>query len=156
MTAVRIWRGGIEDAPVLAALHAPSFPDAWPEDAFRSLIAREEVFVLLGAIDDDDAAQAFILVQSAVDEAEVLTFCVLPSARRFGLGRALLQAACATAAQRGAGRVFLEVGEGNGPALSLYRREGFSEVGRRAAYYHHGPDAADAIVMRKVLNQANP
>lgn len=151
----RIWQGGVEDAEALAVLHGPSFPDAWPAEAFRSLIVRNEVFVLLGST-EGTAAQGFILVQCAAGEAEVLTFCVAEPIRRSGLGRALLTAACALAGERGAGKMFLEVGEGNGPALCLYRREGFGEVGRRAAYYHHGPDASDAIVMCKALNQAEP
>ena len=40
-------------------------------------------------------------------------------------------------------------------SLGLYRDAGFVEVGRRAAYYHHGADASDALVMRRILNQAS-
>lgn len=155
MSGFRIWRGGVNDADTLAALHAPSFPDAWPAEAFRSLIARDGVTVLIG-VDDEGSPRGFILVQCVAGEAEVLTFCVAEAFRRSGLGRSLLAAALALAAEQGAEQMFLEVGEGNGPALRLYRRAGFGEVGRRAAYYHHGLDASDAIVMRKVLNQAAP
>ena len=155
MSGFRIWQGGVDDADTLAALHAPSFADAWPAEAFRSLIVRDEVVVLMGAV-ETASTQGFILLQCAAGEAEVLTFCVAEAVRRSGLGLALLEAALAMAAKRGAGQMFLEVGEGNVPAFRLYRRAGFSEVGRRPAYYHHGPDASDAIVMRKVLNQAAP
>lgn len=156
MTGFRIWQGGANDAPTLAALHAPAFSDAWPEAAFASLLERVEVLVLLGARGDAASAEGFVLVRAVADEAEVLTFCVAAAARRSGLGTALLQAACEAARARGAAQMFLEVSESNAAALGLYRREGFGEVGRRAAYYHHGPDAADAIVMRKSLNQAEP
>jgi ribosomal-protein-alanine N-acetyltransferase len=156
VTSIRIWRGGLSDAPTLAALHAPSFSDAWPAAAFASLLERDEVIVLLGACGDGTSAQGFVLMRAVADEAEVLTFCVADGVRRSGLGGALLQAACVTALERGAAQMFLEVSEGNAAALGLYRREGFAEVGRRAAYYHHGPDASDAIVMRKSLNQAPP
>jgi ribosomal-protein-alanine N-acetyltransferase len=57
---------------------------------------------------------------------------------------------------RGAAEIFLEVGEGNAPARALYQTNGFAAVGRRAAYYRHGPEAADAIVMRRALADANP
>ena len=154
MTDFRVWEGAANDAPTLAALHAPAFSDAWPEAAFSSLLERGEVFVLLGVCDGATAAQGFVLVRAVADEAEVLTFCVAREARRSGLGATLLRAACEAARSRGAMQMFLEVGESNVAALSLYRREGFGEVGRRAAYYHHGPDASDAIVMRKSLNQA--
>lgn len=149
----RIWRGGVGDAPELAQLHAPSFSDAWPEEAFRSLIDRDGVVVLMGSRAPAGAAEGFILIRTVARECEVLTFCVADEAQRSGLGGALLDAACELALTQGAGEIFLEVGERNGAALSLYRGRGFLEVGRRAAYYHHGADAADALVMRKALTR---
>lgn len=151
----RIWPGGVTDAALLAKLHAPAFDDAWPEPAFASLLAQAEISVLIGAL-GSAAAQGFILVRNAADEAEVLTFCVAEEVRRHGLGGALLEAACGTARERGAAHVFLEVAANNAAALGLYRPSGFAEVGRRAAYYHRGPDASDALVMRRILNRDAP
>lgn len=151
--AWRIWRGGMDDAPTLAALHAPVFPDAWPIEAFRSLLPREGVVVLLGARAEVSAAEGFVLVRVVAGEAEVLTFCVAADARRSGLGSALLATAYDVARDLGAEEMFLEVGEKNQPALTLYQRDGFVAVGRRTAYYHHGDQSADALVMRKILNQ---
>jgi ribosomal-protein-alanine N-acetyltransferase len=48
----------------------------------------------------------------------------------------------------GVGRIFLEVEEGNRPALRLYARAGFTEVGRRPGYYAGG---AAALVLRRDL-----
>jgi ribosomal-protein-alanine N-acetyltransferase len=132
-------------------LHAAAFADAWPEPAFASLLERDEVVVLIGAL-ADGPAQGFILVRTVADEAEVLTFCVAQEARRKGLGLALLEAACRVARERGATHVFLEVGARNHAAIALYQGRGFSEVGRRAAYYHHGHDASDALVLRRIIN----
>ncbi|MFM9864895.1 MAG: ribosomal protein S18-alanine N-acetyltransferase [Micropepsaceae bacterium] len=154
-TPFRIWHGGVDDAAMLALLHAPAFADAWPEPAFASLLGQAEISVLIGAF-GGEAAQGFILVRNAADEAEVLTFCVAEGVRGRGLGRTLLETACLAARERGAAHVFLEVGADNAAALGLYRRSGFVEVGRRAAYYHHGPDASDALVMRRILNQDAP
>lgn len=148
----RIWRGDASDARLLARLHAPAFPDAWPEEAFRSVLVREPVIALLGAR-GCGAAEGFIVIQALAGEAEVLTFCVAAAERRSGLGRALLRAAFDAAAERGALEMFLEVSEGNAAALALYRGEGFLAVGRRAAYYRHGDQSADALVMRRVLKQ---
>lgn len=148
----RLWTGGESDAGVLAQLHAPVFPDPWPEAAFASLLSRDEVFVLIGARKGEATAEGFILVRSVAGEAEVLTLCVSIDARRTGLGSALLSAACDEARARGAQEMFLEVGENNAAALALYQGAGFAAVGRRAAYYRHGPDAADAIVMKKAID----
>lgn len=149
--APRIWHGGPGDAALLAELHAPAFDDAWPEPAFASLLEHPQVTVLIGAL-AEGPPQGFVLVRTVADEAEVLTFCVSEGARGKGLGRALLEAAFDTARQRGAAHMFLEVGARNDYAIGLYRRTGFAEVGRRAGYYHHGDNASDALVMRRILN----
>jgi [ribosomal protein S18]-alanine N-acetyltransferase len=151
--AFRIWRGGADDAAALAALHAPVFADAWPEEAFRSLLPREGVIVLMGSRAAVSDAEGFILIRVVAGEAEVLTFCVAAQARRSGLGSRLLATAYDLACELGAKEMFLEVGEKNDAALALYLRDGFVAVGRRAAYYHHGDQSADALVMRRVLNQ---
>jgi len=150
---MRVWSGGPRDAAVLARLHAPVFPDAWPQEAFRSVLVRDGVNVLMGAREGVKQAEGFILIRSVADEAEVLTFCVSEAARRSGLGSALLALAYDTARGLGADDIFLEVGEKNEPALKLYKRDGFVVVGRRTAYYHHGDQTADALVMRKTLKQ---
>jgi ribosomal-protein-alanine N-acetyltransferase len=150
---MRVWSGGPRDAAVLARLHAPVFPDAWPQEAFRSVLVRDGVNVLMGAREGVKQAEGFILIRSVSDEAEVLTFCVSAAARRSGLGSALLAVAYDTARGLGADDMFLEVGEKNEPALKLYKRDGFVVVGRRTAYYHHGDKPADALVMRKSLKQ---
>jgi ribosomal-protein-alanine N-acetyltransferase len=153
VSALRIWRGGTDDAPRLAELHAPVFPDAWPQEAFRSLLSREGVFVVLGARSQTGSAEGFVLMRVVAGEAEVLTLCVAKPARQSGLGGAVLGTAYDLARTMGATEAFLEVGEANAAALALYRRDGFTVVGRRAAYYRHADKPADALVMRKTLNQ---
>jgi ribosomal-protein-alanine N-acetyltransferase len=112
--------------------------------------------VLLAARASAQAAEGFVLVRAVAGEAEILTFCVAKDARRCGLGTTLLDAACDAARKHGAAELFLEVGEDNAAARSLYQKNGFGVVGRRAAYYRHGPEAADAIVMRRLLEATNP
>ena len=48
--------------------------------------------------------------------------------------------------------MFLEVAKDNAPALALYERFGFVQVGERAGYYRRADGSrATAIVMRKSL-----
>lgn len=83
-------------------------------------------------------------------DAHVMELAVRPSARRRGVGRALLEAACASAdatSSPGGGACLLEVRESNTAALALYEGAGFQRVGRRKRYY---PDGEDAILMTRV------
>ena len=83
------------------------------------------------------------------DAAEILTVGVVPAGRRSGVARLMLADLLGEARRRGAEEAFLEVRVDNEPARSLYRREGFEEIGRRRGYYDGG--RVDAVTMRKRL-----
>lgn len=131
-------------AAALAAIHAAAFPprERWGEDAMALQLGLPGAFGLI------DARGGMVLARVAADEAEILTIAVLPESRRQGLGRALLEAAAAEAAGRGAVALFLEVSAGNHPAQALYATCGFLPVGQRRRYY---ADGADALVLRRIL-----
>ena len=132
-----------DDAKVLAVLHAGAFERPWDEAAFEALLVTFNVF---GLILD---GQGFILCRAVADEAEILTLAVAPMVRRYGAGRALVEAAASVAAARGAESLFLEVAATNEAALGLYAATAFEPAGLRRGYY---ADGADAVVMRRALN----
>jgi len=93
------------------------------------------------------------LCRAAADEAEVLSIGTLPAGRRGGIARRLLDAALARLVAAGIGRVFLEVGVGNGAALALYASRGFRRAGRRPGYYTRpGEPPEDALVLSLGIN----
>ena len=53
---------------------------------------------------------------------------VAENVRRRGVARALIEAVCAWARERGAKRVLLDVTEVSGPAIATYRAAGFEEI----------------------------
>ena len=141
----------ISDAGALARIHANCFTAPWDEEAFRRFLGNPGMLAL-GA--QDAAAtdlQAFILIQVAADESEIVSLGTYASARRSGLAHALLARALAEAAQRGAQAMFLEVAEDNFAGIALYQRCGFTLQGRRRSYYErpHGP--VDALLLRRSL-----
>jgi ribosomal-protein-alanine acetyltransferase len=85
--------------------------------------------------------------RTVADEVEVLTLGVAPSSRRKGVGRSLMITALTEAGQAGARQVFLEVRESNQGARAFYAALGFSESGRRRAYYRD--PAEDALVLSR-------
>src|SRR6185295_4962089 len=93
---------------------------------------------------------AFILSRLVAGEAEILSVAVASARRSKGLARRLLDLHLRRLAGLGARAVFLEVDEGNTPALRLYRRAGFRQVGRREGYYESSQGAA-ALVLRRDL-----
>lgn len=140
------------DAHALAAIHVTGFERGWDVSEFERLLADKGVLGHLARPGGRGAPNGFALSRIVLDEAELLTVAVLPSARGAGLARAILALHFGRLAGRGARTVFLEVAEDNAPALKLYRGFGFAEIGRRAGYYKRpGRPPATAIVMRRPL-----
>ena len=133
---------GVDAAERLAELHASAFDAPWSMDTIAELMAGGALALACN--------QGFILVRVVADEAEVLPLAVEPTARRNGLGRALVEAAAKAVRDAGAAELFLEVAADNAPAIALYTVAGFNEVGRRRGYYARGASPAmDALVLRR-------
>jgi [ribosomal protein S18]-alanine N-acetyltransferase len=130
------------DAEAMSAIHASCFAKAWDQAVMVQFLCDPACLSLVAAADADQPAQALLIAQAAADEAEILTLAVAPAHRHQGLARGLLGAAVSDLQRRGAKALFLEVEEGNGPALSLYQSFGAVAVGLRPRYYEQGADAS--------------
>jgi [ribosomal protein S18]-alanine N-acetyltransferase len=67
--------------------------------------------------------------------------------QRKGLGRAMLREMMEIARAKNMRQVFLEVRPSNVAATSLYRSNGFGEIGLRRGYYQNASGSEDAITM---------
>ncbi len=132
-------------AELAAAIHRQCFERPWGATAMAEMLAMPGAF---GWIAGAGRPVGLVLCRIAADEAEVVSLCVLPEERRGGHAGRLLDAALAGAAERGAGAMFLEVGEDNAPARRLYQTRGFTPAGRRPHYYGPG---AHALILRRAL-----
>jgi len=115
----------------------PRFGEAWTSAQCMGMLSLPGVWMVIASVDGVDAG--FALARITFDEAELLLLATRPSARRRGVGGALLRAVLAEARARGATRVHLEVRAGN-DAVALYAREGFGKVGERRSYYRGKSD----------------
>ncbi len=140
------------DAAALAAVPGACFRHGWSEVEFERLLSDRSVIAQAGRADGGRGKiVGFILSRRAADEAEILTVAVLPAERGHGLASALVRRHLSRLAAFGVARLFLEVEDGNRPALRLYERAGFSEVGRREGYYAKPTGAVAARVLRRDL-----
>ncbi len=134
------WPAGPDEAEAVAELLV-AFRDhmgvGWPSaNAFLASVERlmEDVDTdFLLAAPDADSPPAGVLqlrfrfsVWKAAPDAWIEDVYVAPSARRAGVGDALVTRAVERAAERGARRVELDCNEENAAALALYERHGFS------------------------------
>lgn len=169
-TRVRPMRLG--DLPAVGRLQRAAFPyDAWTEAGLRDELAlgadRWWVVAETGRVDPADLAAAAdagpahgtgpgpalagVAGMALGPVCDVLSLAVDPTARRRGLGRALLAELLTQAWSAGAERVLLEVAADNEAALALYAAAGFEAVRRRVGYYAgpEGPGSVDALVLAR-------
>ena len=136
----------IYDASLLAEIHAQSMDTAWSEQEFLTLLQTPTHGGWMIIIDDQ--AVGFIMVSLLPPDAEVLTFCVLPKWRKQQIGQKLLQHFL-TSCRHQIHNIFLEVAETNQPAINLYVKCGFKQIGVRKNYYYSSPNTPiNAVVMR--------
>lgn len=147
-----LWAGP-ERAREIAPLHAKLFEAAWDEAALDQLLSHPASTAFVAEIRVPvPVTVGFVLGQLAADEAEILTIGVAPELQRRGLGRRLIEGFARAAKRAEARRVHLEVAADNAGALALYRALGFTESGRRKAYYERkGAPAVDAVLLSLAL-----
>jgi ribosomal-protein-alanine N-acetyltransferase len=125
----------------------PAYGEAWTSAQCAGLMPMPGVWLTLAR--DGDQVIGFALGRIVLKEAELLLLAVRREQQRTGVGQLLLDRFTLVATTRGADRLHLEVRDGN-PAMKLYARTGFSEIGRRKNYYT-GRDGQiyDALTLTK-------
>lgn len=121
----------------------------WTEAAYAAVIdSRDDPYLrrcLFVAV-QELAVIGFAVGKLTADVAELESLAVAAAARRGGVGKALCDAVIQWSRRQNAAAIELEVRAASGPATALYRRLGFSAIGRRPRYYSHPVD--DAVLMR--------
>ena len=93
-----------------------------------------------------------MVVAVVLDEAEILQFWIKDTLKRHGYGKILLCDVLEILKFKGIARVFLEVRDGNVPAINLYKKLGFEVVGRRNNYYTVDSWQYDALTLLRNLS----
>ncbi|MBJ7313023.1 ribosomal protein S18-alanine N-acetyltransferase [Rugamonas sp. CCM 8940] len=141
---------GEADIDQVLALEESVYPHPWSRANFIDSLASGYQAWLLR--DPAGELLGYFLVMAIVDEAHLLNVAVAANRQGQGLGRLLLNQACACARGLGMESMLLEVRPTNTRALAIYQRYGFIQIGRRKAYYPAAnQQREDAIVMRFVL-----
>ena len=129
----------------IAQLEKRCFSDPWSENSIRSeLTGCLSLWVV--ALDGDTVA-GYIGSQSVLGESDMMNVAVAPEYRRRGIAQALILELIRRLSQQGNRSLMLEVRASNTPAITMYRKLGFAQVGRRPNYYRNPKE--DALILRK-------
>ncbi len=129
----------------VAELETLCFRDPWSERSIASEL-ENKLALWLVALDGDTVA-GYIGSQTVIDETDMMNVAVHPSYRRKGIAGELVNALVDALKMRQSHSLTLEVRASNDPAIGLYQKLGFAQVGRRPNYYRNPKE--DALILRK-------
>jgi len=137
----------VEDImPVMDAAFDPAFGEAWTSGQCLGMLSITGSRLLVAHLNKTIVGFAFY--RTVFEESELLLIATHPDTQRLGVGYSLTKAVIDQSSDEGAKMVFLEVRQGN-PALALYLRVGFLQVGQRENYYRgKSGDYFNALTLR--------
>ena len=138
------------DIDTVAALEAEIFSMPWSAQGFADTLHREDVLFLVAY--EEEKLLGYAGVYCTLDEGEITNVAVEQTARRCGIGRALMETLIRALADRGIFRIVLEVRASNEPAIRLYEQTGFSVAGTRKNFYEKPTEDAYVMVREPVVS----
>lgn len=121
--------------------------DAWSIAALRGEFGNEYSH-FFADVDDSGKILGYICVRVLYEEAQVCNIAVAPEYRRKGIATRLIYKMIEFAVDNDCIRCELEVNVQNEPAIGVYKKCGFEEVGLRKNFYRRNRYASrDAYTM---------
>ena len=146
----------LQDVSAVAAIEKMCFSLPWSEQSLIDSVKREDtMFLVCEEFDEnnsDDTGDVnsniagYIGMYLSFDEGDITNVAVSPAHRKKGYGEALVSKAKELAREKQLEMILLEVRVSNAPAISLYKKMGFEELGIRKNFYEHPVE--DAIIMK--------
>ena len=129
----------------VAELEKICFSDPWSENSVASELKNKLALWLVA--EEEGQVAGYIGSQTCGDESDVMNVAVHPDFRRRGIAEALVKSLTEELKKIESRCLALEVRVSNVPAIALYEKLGFEEIGRRKNYYRNPRE--DALIMRK-------
>ena len=129
----------------IAEMEKLCFSDPWSVNSITAEL-NNPLSLWIVAMDEDKLV-GYVGSQSVMGWSDMMNLAVLPEYRRMGIGEALIEALTEKLKEKENTCLTLEVRASNDPAIALYHKLGFVQVGRRPNYYRNPKE--DALILRK-------
>ena len=129
----------------VAALEKQCFSDPWSENSVASEL-NNPLSLWLVAVDDGNVA-GYVGSQTVMDETDMMNIAVDERYRRQGIAQMLVEVLVERLKKMDSRCLTLEVRISNAPAIALYEKLGFAQIGKRPNYYRNPKE--DALILRK-------
>lgn len=134
------------DLSLIKDILIDDFDDFWTYDVLQEELNNPNSEYFVAKLENN--ILGFAGIWKAVDDVHITDIVVKKSNRQNGIGSKLLEKLIQTAEMQNFKSITLEVNEHNLPAINLYLKYGFKNVGFRKKYYGNKDNA---IIMTKEL-----
>jgi ribosomal-protein-alanine N-acetyltransferase len=132
------------DLETVMAIEERAYGFPWTEGIFRDCL---RVGYCCWCYEVDGDLYGYGVMSVAAGESHILNLTVNPDTQRQGIGTRLLKHFMQLARRHSADIVMLEVRPSNIPAIRLYEKLGFNEIGIRQNYYPALDGREDALLL---------
>ena len=134
------------DLSLIKDILIDDFDDFWTYDVLQEELNNPNSEYFVAKLENN--ILGFAGIWKAVDDVHITDIVVKKSNRQTGIGSKLLEKLIQTAKSQNFNSITLEVNEHNQPAINLYLKYAFKNVGFRKKYYNNKDNA---IIMTKKL-----
>ena len=117
------------------------FDDFWTYNILEQEFNNENTTYIVAK--DDNLVVGFAGILVIMDEANIMNIVTKKDKRKLGIGSLLLEKLIEISKLKNLASITLEVNEKNIPAINLYKKYNFQQVGIRKKYY----DNTDAAIL---------
>ena len=143
-----IRKGTPADVGGIAEIETLCFAHPWSE---TDLLDGFDNFTHYFVAEAGDEILGYCGMQVIAGEGYITNVAVKPQHRKHGFGLKILEELLTFSEGEGLEFVTLEVRESNAPAINLYKKMGFEEVGKRPNFYRDPKE--DALLLTKFLKE---
>lgn len=135
----------VEHVAQVAELEKQCFSSPWSEKSITSELTNPLSLWIVAV--DGDRVMGYVGSQSVLGEADMMNVAVAPEYRRRSVANGLIMELISQLTSNNVHSLTLEVRASNIPAITLYEKLDFVQVGRRPNYYSSPKE--DALILRK-------
>lgn len=144
---IDIKRNGKDYAVNIAEAEKMCFSEPWSVNAVEEFLSYG--YNGANAAICDGVFAGYVTYSCICGELQIANVATLPDYRRKGVGSLLMESVVELAKENECSVITLEVRASNMPAIALYKKHGYTEVGTRKGYYKNPTD--DALLMNYEL-----
>lgn len=136
-----------QDLAEVLRIEKESFSDPWTRESFLEDINKNFTYPAVARM--GGSLVGYTCLWKIEDELQIANIAVDKEYRKRGIAQRIMEWIFEQAREQNCKNVTLDVRVSNSVALTLYRKFGFEQIGRRKNYYRYPVE--DAIIMEKKL-----